>query len=234
MTKKTVLITGSSKGIGKAIACRLLEEGYQVIGISRTNTFEHPHFHFIELDMNQIDTLPAAFQRLSKQFSSIDTIVCNTGRGLFGNLEEHSFAQISSLMNLNFLSHVFLIKAFLPQMKQRQQGDLIFIGSEASLQGKKKGAVYCGSKFALRGFTQALREECSSDHIRVSLINPGMVKTHFFEDLSFLPGEDISESIEPDDLAALISFILSSRRGTVFDEINLSPQKKRVCFKKKK
>ena len=65
-------------------------------------------------------------------------------------------------------------------MKKIGKGDVIFIGSEAALNGSRKGTIYCASKFALRGFAQALRDECSKSSIRVTIINPGMVKTGFF------------------------------------------------------
>jgi len=131
-------------------------------------------------------------------------------------------------IGINFLSHAYLIKTFLPMMKKRKQGDIIVIGSEAALAGKREGSIYCASKFALRGFTQALRDECRTDHVRVCLINPGVVQTEFFDTLSFAPGEDKSEHLVADDIAELTVHILAARRGAVFDEITLNPQKGRI------
>ena len=117
-------------------------------------------------------------------------------------------------------------------MKRQGSGDVIFIGSEAALEGKRKGSIYCAGKFALRGFSQALRDECSTGNIRVSIVNPGMVNTNFFTDLNFKPGEDSCEHIEPEDVAEAVAMVLNSRKGTVFDEINLSPQKNKVVWSK--
>ena len=106
------------------------------------------------------------------------------------------------------------------------------MGSEAALRGAQQGSLYCASKFALRGFAQALREECTSSTVRVSLVNPGAVRTPFFEALDFEPGTEAENAIEPGDVADAIVQILQMRPGTVVDEINLSPQK-RVWQRKK-
>jgi NADP-dependent 3-hydroxy acid dehydrogenase YdfG len=135
-------------------------------------------------------------------------------------------------MNLNFTSQVYLTKALLPALKSKANSDLIYIGSEAALKGSRKGSIYCASKFALRGFTQALREECGKSNVRVCLINPGMVKTAFFESLTFEPGDHDGNSISPEDVATTVSYVLESRYQIVIDEINLSPLNKVIKFKK--
>lgn len=137
------------------------------------------------------------------------------------------------LIDLNFLSHVYLVKSFLPVMKKRKEGDLIFIGSEAALAGKRQGSIYCASKFALRGFAQALRDECRSEHLRVCLINPGMVLTGFFDSLSFSPGEDCSEHLLAHDIAETVVHVLAARKGVVFDEITVNPLKQRIALSKR-
>ena len=159
-------------------------------------------------------------------FQDVDAVVCNVGRGHFGHLEELSFKQIRSLIDLNFLSHVYLIKKLLPHLKKKQRADIIFIGSEASLVGKEKGSIYCSSKFALRGFAQSLRGECSRSSVHVSMIQPGMVRTPFYDTLSFQPGEEETHAILPEDVAEITALILKMRAGTVCDEIVLSPMKK--------
>jgi short-subunit dehydrogenase len=129
-------------------------------------------------------------------------------------------------MDLNFTSQAYVTRVLLPDMKKNGFGHLIFIGSEAALSGGRQGAIYSASKFALRGMAQSLREECASSNIRISILNPGMVKTEFFDDLSFRHGAEPEHYIEPDDVAAVALLALETRRGTVIDEINLSPLKK--------
>ena len=111
-------------------------------------------------------------------------------------------------------------------MKRARHGHLIFTGSEAALTGTQKGSLYCAAKFALRGFAQALRAETARSGLRVTLINPGMVQSPFFDELDFQPGKDADNYILPEDVAEVITQALMARDGTVIDEINLSPQKK--------
>jgi NADP-dependent 3-hydroxy acid dehydrogenase YdfG len=233
--RRTVLVTGASSGIGRAIAEKLLEQGHIVIGVSRDCekfTRQMDNFSAIQLDLSQLNELPVKIQQLQQTFPDIDAVVFCAGIGRFGSLEEFSYIQIEALMNLNFTSQVYLTKALLPALKSKAGSDLIYIGSEAALKGSRKGSIYCASKFALRGFTQALREECGKSNVKVCLINPGMVKTAFFESLTFEPGDHDSNSISPEDVATAVSYVLESRVQIVIDEINLSPLNKVVKFKK--
>jgi len=232
---RTILVTGASSGIGRAIARKLLQQGHTVIGVSRDCrkfTRKMDNFSYVQLDLSQLYDLPQKIRKMQQTFPEIDAVVLSAGIGQFGSIEEFSYPQIEALMTINFTSQVFLTKAMLPALKRKVSSDLIYIGSEAALKGSRKGAVYCASKFALRGFTQALREECGSSKVRVCLINPGMVKTAFFDNLNFEPGDHESHSILAEDVAAAVSYVLSSRAQIVIDEINLSPLNKVVKFKK--
>lgn len=228
---KHYLVTGASKGIGKAISQHLLEEGCVIYGIAREFDWEHARLKRFSLDLSCLSTLPDSLEALKKKIHTLDGVVGCAGKGRFGSLEEFSYAQIREVIDLNFLSHAYLIKAFLPILKRQRRGDIVLIGSEASLAGKRQGSIYCASKFALRGFCQALREECTASHVRVTLINPGMVQTDFFQDLHFECGAEPFEHLLPNDIAELVSHLLKMRHGAVCDEINLSAQKKCISFK---
>ena len=232
---RTALVTGASSGIGDAITRQLLGNGYRVIGIARDfgkSAIEHERFLPLSVDLSQLDALPDRLEQLSREEPHIDTVICCAGSGRFGSLEEFSYAQISAMLDLNLTSQIDLVRALLPAMKRQAAGDIVFIGSEAAVSGGKRGAVYSAAKFGLRGLAQSLRQECASNGVRVSLINPGMVKTAFFDELDFKPGEDADNYILPQDVASAVFTVLQTRAGTVFDEINLSPQKKVVRFTK--
>ena len=223
---QTIIVTGASSGIGKATCELLLQQGYKVIGIARRETdITHENFQSLCGDLSDLENLPSFLETLVKHNPQIDGLICNAGRGQFGSLEEFSYEQIQKLMDLNFSSHAFVARAIVPLMKRNKSGRIIFIGSESALEGSRMGSIYCASKFALRGFSQALRDECSKSGIQVSIINPGMVKTAFFDDLSFMHGDDPSNHIDSIDVANTIQFILNAPDGTVVDEINLSPLK---------
>ena len=228
-TKGTILLTGASSGIGRATALLLLERDYRVIGLARDFSkfpCADENFTAIPVDLSALDALPVFLEQLLEKHGPIDGVICNAGKGRFASLEEFSYAQIRSLLELNLTSQLFLVRALLPAMKQRKSGTLIFMGSETALNGAKRGTVYAAAKFGLRGVAQSLRQECSASGVRVSIINPGMVKTEFFDELDFQPGNENDNFILPEDVAEAVLQVLEARAGTVFDEINLSPQKK--------
>ena len=233
--KRTILVSGSSSGIGLAVAEQLLKQGHTVLGVARRATHvlsQYPLFVPITLDLSQLDGLPQKAKAIQQSHPAIDAVIFCAGMGQFGSIEEFSYEQIDALITVNFTSQVYLTKALLPDLKRKNHSDLIYIGSEAALKGSRKGAMYCASKFALRGFTQALREDCGKSNVRVSLINPGMVKTPFFDELSFEPGDHESNNINPEDVAEAVVYVLTSPTKLVIDEINLSPLNKVVKFKK--
>jgi short-subunit dehydrogenase len=82
----------------------------------------------------------------------------------------------------------------------------------------------------LRGFTQSLRDECGNNGVRVCLINPGLVRSPFFDSLNFKPGEAKNNAIEPRDVAKIVLEVIKTRKGTIVDEINLSPASKSIIF----
>lgn len=230
---RNALITGASRGIGRAIAERLLNEHWRVIGTARDWASAEPvpgELIRTALDLSDLDALPQRLQALRKAHPEIDAVVLNAGMGRFGALEQFSPRQIRQLVDVNLTAQALLAREFLPMLKRRGSGDLVFMGSEAALQGGRNGAIYSATKFALRGLAQALREECGASGVRVSMVNPGMVDTEFFDDLGFRPGAAPDQHLEPQDVAEAVWLILSARPGAVIHEINLSPQKKVIDF----
>ena len=223
-----VVVTGASSGIGLALVKALLAEGYAVLGIAKS--FEkaglnHPNFSGRSINLADLDVLPEAMSSLLNEIDRpIKALINNAGIGRMGFLEQLSVKDIRLVMDTNLTSQVIVTKTFLPLLKKQGEGDILFMGSEAALKGAKQGSIYCASKFALRGFSQALREECGKSGVRITLINPGAVRTPFFENLQFEPGLAAENAIEPEDIASAVSMVLAARSGTVFDEITLSPR----------
>ena len=229
--KRKMLLTGAGGGIGRSIATLLLSSDWRIVGVGRDPArpgFSQKEFSQATIDLSDLEHLPEQLRLLANEHGDIDSVVCAAGVGRFGSLEEFSYQQIRELIDINLTSQLYVVRAFLPLLKRRGRGDVVLIGSEAALAGGARGAVYSATKFALRGFCQSLRQESAAAGIRVTLINPGMVRTDFFDQLDFEPGEDLAHAIVPEDIAVAVKMVLSARAETVFDEINLSPLKKVV------
>ncbi|MEE9354555.1 MAG: SDR family oxidoreductase [Methylococcaceae bacterium] len=236
MKAHNILVTGASSGIGRAVAVNLLKASHSVIGIARDVAkfkHHHPHFYPVAMDLSQLHKLTEKFKLLCVDYPNIDAVVFCAGQGLFGSLEQYSAEQIQSLINLNFTSQALMARLLVPKMKQQGRGHIIFLGSEAALKGSRQGTIYCASKFAVRGFAQALREECANSGVRVTLINPGMVRSPFFDTLTFQPGQKATQYLLPEDVAEAVSYVIHSRADMVVDEINLNPLNRVVKAKNK-
>ena len=230
---RKVLVTGSSDGIGRSITLSLLKSGAKVIGLARDHSKFNPetkNYIKYKTDFSNEEILLNTIAKIIKEHKDLDCLVSNAGFGKFGTLETFSSKEINDFIFTNLTSHMILTNKILPHLKKIRKGNIIFIGSESALKGGKNGSLYSAAKFGLRGFSQSIREESCSKNIHVSLINPGMVRTSFFNNLDFMPGEDKSNAIEPDDIGKIIIEILSTRNGSVIEEINLSPLKKVIKF----
>ena len=231
--ERKVLVTGSSDGIGRSITLSLLNSGAKVIGLARDHSKFNPetkNYIKYKTDFSNEEILLNTITKIIKDHKDLDCLVSNAGFGKFGTLETFSTKEINDFIFTNLTSHMILTNKILPHLKKIRKGNIIFIGSESALKGGKNGSLYSAAKFGLRGFSQSIREESCSKNIHVSLINPGMVRTSFFNNLDFMPGEDKSNAIEPDDIGKIIIDILSTRNGSVIEEINLSPLKKVIKF----
>ena len=234
MKDKCVLVTGSSSGIGYEITLKLLGLGAKVIGIARNHDrskLENKNYTTYKCDVSAHQKLEILLKQILKNHPQINCFISNAGYGDFGPLENFSTLQIKNFIATNLTSHIVMTKLLLPHFKRIKIGDIIFIGSEAGLLGAKNGSLYCTAKFGLRGFSEALSKDVANKNIRVSIINPGMIRTNFFENLNFEPGNDEENAINIKDVSSTVAYILHLSRNTIVDEINLSPLKKAIKFK---
>ncbi len=211
----------------------MLEDGFKVLGVGRRlsplKSVSDKYIHY-QIDLEKVTKSEKEFGRLIKENPEVSGLVHCAGIGEFDNIENMSLPTIEKLININLLSAIVVTKLLVPKLKSKNEGSLVYIGSEAGLKGSKKGAVYSASKFALRGFAQSIRDETAKNNVSVTIVNPGMIRGRFFEDKNFRPGKDEDNAIKPSDLAKLVAFIVKDRKGMIIDEINLSQTKKVIEF----
>ena len=211
----------------------MLEDGFKVLGVGRRlsplKNVSDKYIHY-KIDLEKVTKSEKEFGRLIKENPEVSGLVHCAGIGEFDNIENMSLPTIAKLININLLSAIVVTKLLVPKLKSKNEGSLVYIGSEAGLKGSKKGAVYSASKFALRGFAQSIRDETAKNKVSVTIVNPGMIRGRFFEDKNFRPAKDEDNAIKPSDLAKLVAFIVKDRKGMIIDEINLSQTKKVIEF----
>jgi len=234
LKNRIAIVTGSTSGIGREITLKLLKSEIKVVGLGRDHKKFEPGFdsYFpVTIDLSDFDSIARLIPKILGEYPNIDILISNAGYGDFRRLENFSGKQICEFVNLNLTSHILLCRHLVSHMKASGSGDIIVLGSEASLAGKKNASLYSAAKFGLRGFTQSLRDECGNTGVRVCLVNPGLVRSPFFEDLNFEPGHEDNNAIEAEDIAKVVLDIINTRKGTIIDEINLSPASKSIVFK---
>ena len=211
MKDKCVLVTGSSSGIGYEITSNLLDLGAKVIGIARNHdksNLENKNYITYNCDVSVHEKLEILIKQILKNHPQINCLISNAGYGNFGPLENFSTLQINNFIATNLTSHLVITKYLLPHFKRNKMGDIFFIGSEAGLTGAKNGSLYCAAKFGLKGFSEALSKDVASKNIRVSIINPGMVRTNFFQNLNFEQGNENENTVSTKDISSTVVYIL--------------------------
>ena len=228
---KNILITGTSSGIGKAIALKFLKHDCSVIGISRKHTIRNSKYVAYNQDIADLRGFSILLEEIKKKHKNINVVISNAGEGSFNKLENFSDSEILNFFNLNLISHIILSKKLISTLKKNKKGIFIYIGSEASKIGGVQGTLYSSAKHALFGFVKSFRKEANKGSVRATIINPGMVRTSFFNGLKFEPGKSKENALEATDLAELAYFICQSSQYINFADINVDPMKKVVLKK---
>lgn len=173
------LVTGASSGIGLVCAEQLTSAGFSVYGTSRHSGRSDGHraVRMLTLDVRDDASVRACVHRVIADAARIDVLVNNAGVAIEGAVEETSLEEIRSLMETNFFGAVRMIRSVLPIMRKQRSGRIINMGSMAGFLPMPFCAAYCASKHALRGFSESLDHEVRNFGIRVSVIEPGFIKT---------------------------------------------------------
>jgi len=178
--KKIVLITGVSSGIGQATARLLAKRGFTVFGTSRnpSSIEAMSGVEVLPLDVRSDESVNACVNTLLKKAGRMEILVNNAGYVLGGAIEEATLEQAKAQFETNFFGIVQMVKVVLPIMRKQGSGQIINISSGVGLASLPFVGFYSASKFALEGYSEALRHEVKPFHIRVSLVEPGFIKTN--------------------------------------------------------
>jgi NADP-dependent 3-hydroxy acid dehydrogenase YdfG len=224
LTGKVAIVTGASKGIGRATVEALLAKGMAVAGWGRTapEGLTHDRFQFFECDVrDEVAVAEALTNTLRELGSEVHVLVNNAGLGIAGAVDGFQSEDWKLMFDTNVHGTFYCSRAVLPQMKRQQLGHIINIASIAGTTGIENMAGYCATKFAVRGFSQSLFKEVRNDGIKVTCVSPGSTQTNFFDDI---PGTTANDSMmSPADIAGFIVFTLETPFNFHVVEVEMRP-----------
>ena len=189
-TKKVWFITGASKGLGLTLTKKLLNQGFNVAATSRSKKSliqevgeENENFLALEMDLTNNENVKKAIEAANAHFGKIDVVVNNAGYSQIGTLEELSADEVENNFKVNVFGSLNVIRNAAPYLRKQQSGHIFNISSIGGYTGNFAGfGIYCSTKFAVAGFTEALAEEMKPFGVHTTLVYPGYFRTNFLSE----------------------------------------------------
>jgi NAD(P)-dependent dehydrogenase (short-subunit alcohol dehydrogenase family) len=232
LTNKTAIVTGGTKGIGRAIAESLLREGVSVCISARdereidevVNSLSSlGQITGFKADVRVYEQVKALINHTVKELGGLDILINNAGIGTFRTtVEETSPEDFRAVLETNVFGVFYCCHEAIPRMKQRGGGYIINISSLAGANPHPRMAAYNASKFGLNGFSEALMQEVRHDNIKVSYIMPGSVNTEFGGDS---PNDEKSWQLTPADVARVVVDLLHHDDRSLPSRVEIRPSK---------
>lgn len=226
MEQRITLVTGVSKGIGRAVADHLTEQGHHIVGIARSAPGAGYKGDFFAADLGDERETADVLRQVTAKYA-VDNLVNNAGIAKIATLEQATLEAFDAMVALNLRALLQCTQAVLPAMKSKHRGRIVNLGSRAAL-GKEGRSLYGGTKAAVVGFTRTWALELARDGITVNCIAPGPIETELFI-AGNPPGSPQADALiasipvgrigKPRDVAAACAYLVSDDAGFVTGQV---------------
>ena len=227
MDKPIAIITGASTGIGQSLSIKLSEQ-YLVYLISRNQDnlnktkklieAQNNECKIIVADISQSESINMIYSQIQHK-EKIELLINNAGMGVFKNITDTSIEDWDNTLNTNLRGSFLMTKMVIDDLKSKKNGKIVFISSVAGLQPYKNSTAYVSSKYGLRGFASALREELREFNIKVITVFPGAVNTPIWDDKNM---EELrKDMMNSNDLTQTIVHAINAPNNCVTEEITI-------------
>ena len=228
---KMALITGGSRGIGKAIALALAEEGVNVAITGRNEEKLKEVVQEIErkgvksayavFDITSKTEVYGALEKLQKDFGKVDILVNNAGIAAFGGILEMEDEKWEEIVKTNLFGAYYVVKAVVPNMVERKSGDIINISSTAGLKGNAMTSAYSASKFGLIGMSESMMLELRKQNIRVTTLMPSTIASDMSKEVLKITDGNPEKVLQPEDFAELVVDLLKLNKRAMLANASL-------------
>jgi len=229
---KIAIVTGGTRGIGRAIAERLLREGSRVaicgrqqasVGRAVAEMHQFGDICGFAADITQPSQVEHFFAQVDARFDGLDILINNAGEGVFRKVAEMTIEEWHRNIDLNLSGAFYCAHAALPRFARRAGGFIVNISSLAARNAFRGGAAYNASKFGLNGFSEALMLDHRYDNVRVCSIMPGSVATEFGD--TERPNDSADWKVAPGDVAEVVAMVLRMPARTMVSQVEMRPSK---------
>jgi len=211
---KVAFITGGARGIGKATAIALAKEGVNLGIIARTEASLQEVAPELEAfgvkvavaaaDVASLAEVEAAVASITNEVGPADILINNAGTATFGSVLDMEPEEWEKMIDVNLKGTYYVTRAVLPQLLEKENGDIINISSTSGLSGAATSSAYSASKFGVIGFTESLAQEVRRNNIRVTALAPSTVATDLAVETNLIKENDESKLMQPEDIAEII------------------------------
>jgi NADP-dependent 3-hydroxy acid dehydrogenase YdfG len=231
MQKELIVITGASSGIGEATAKRFSEAGYPLLLIARRieklEALNLPNTICAKVDVTDFNAIKDSIKQAEEKYGKTSCLINNAGAMLLGSIDTQDIKEWQRMYDLNVMAVLNSMQAVLSDMKERKNGTIINISSIAGKKTFPAHAAYCGTKFAIHGISENVREEVAPFDVRVITIAPGAVETELLShttDAEIIKGYEewkkaMDGVIVADDVARSIEFVYSQPQNVNIREL---------------
>lgn len=229
---QVAVITGGSKGVGRAVALRFAKLGLkQVIGARGVSDLEKVVQEIRDVGGEAVGVPtdvsdPADAKNLvtsaMDEYGNLDILINNAGVGIYGDIEKFYLTDLDTLLSINLKGTYYCSQAAFRIMKQQKSGHVINVASIAGKMGLPQESAYNASKFGMVGVGQSLKKEGMPYGIRVHNVCPGGIDTPFWDEVPNPP--DVSKFLTPDEVAGVVEYVATSSENVVFEDITIHPK----------
>ena len=214
MKNKKAIITGGSRGLGKATAIAFAKEGIDVAITGRNETILKETVAELEalgvtaiyavFDVGNYEDVKNGIKSIITTFGSVDIVVNNAGIAAFGSFNDMEVQQWSQIIQTNLMGMYYVTKEVLPYLISKNEGDIINVASTAGLNGNANTSAYSASKFAVIGMSESLMKEVRKNNIRVCTLTPSTIASDMSIELGIANKDSEDSVLQPEDFAELI------------------------------
>jgi 3-oxoacyl-[acyl-carrier protein] reductase len=214
LTNKKAIITGGSRGLGKATALAFAKEGIDVAVTGRNEerlqatVAELEQFGvkaiYAVFDVGNYEEVKTSIKDIIKRLGSVDILVNNAGIAALGSFNDMEVSQWSQIIQTNVMGMYYVTKEVLPYLLAQNEGDIVNVSSTAGLNGNANVSAYSASKFAVIGMSESLMKEVRKNNIRVNTLTPSTIESEMTVELGFATKGSHASVLQPEDFAELI------------------------------